>query len=72
MSLHRVDRLAKYTVNMVNPKNDSEAVIKLRGVYYLAVKKTMSDGFSEHDYLELYSISPCVHAQMMIRWEKAK
>ena len=72
MSLHRVDRLAKYRVNMINPNNANEAVIYLRGVYYLAVKKTMSDGFTEHEYLELDHISPCVHTQMMILWGAAK
>ena len=68
MALHRVDRIAPYTINMVNPMDSNEMVIKLRGIYYLATKKTMSDGFQDHEYLDTQSISPCVHAQMMHRW----
>ena len=70
MTLHRIDRLAPYTINMVNPIDASEMVIKLRGIYYLATKKTMADGFQDHEYLDLQGISPCVHAQMVRRWAK--
>ena len=70
MTLHRIDRLAPYTINMVNPMDANEMVIKLRGVYYLATKETLSDGFQDHEYLDLQGISPCVHAQMVRRWAK--
>ena len=70
MTLHRVDRIAPYIINMVNPMDSNEMVINLRGVYYLATKKTMSDGFQDHDYLDLQGISPCVNAQMMHLWAK--
>lgn len=70
MTLHKSSNLAKYTINANNPYNPDEFIIHLRGIYYLAVKKTLSDGFQDHEYLDISSISPCVHALYVQKWGK--
>ena len=66
MAIHRLDRLAPFTVNARNPTNPAESIIKLRGIYYHATLETRNGV----DYLNLETISPCTHELYIRQWGK--